>query len=185
MKHYMIAAVKGFRITGLLSTLAWTFLGKDFCPWERGAFLGLVALFAFTGAVLASFPLIFADMISGRHIWKQRTKRSIGVLLAGAFFGLFVLGWVSLLGPNEFTQFKTPQLLNFLCCCGLECNLNLMLKARELYQDADFLAKCKFFLDNSMWYAYGSAGFAFAALSFQDLVLQKWLNAVNGEKLTR
>src|SRR5262249_20090403 len=105
MKHYSTLALIGFLLAlclgGLIAGIT-AIVPVD--AWEKFQIYIAVVYFSLSGAYLFCFPAILRDILVRRHGWNDPRVRCIGVPIFGASLGLFVLGWIALLGPNELVS---------------------------------------------------------------------------------
>jgi hypothetical protein len=151
---YLKQSLKGFWICFGIAFLA-SFIEP--VPWENQMFGIGLAYFCFSGAFLAVAPNILHNMYVHEGIWIHPRFRWLGVSVIGACVGLFVLGWVAVLGPKGLEQVRTEDLEFLLCGRGPE---DAWTQARHLIPRAELLGMCKILLENGAQFAI-----VFAAIS--------------------
>lgn len=166
MKRYLRLAGIGFAVSSVLGYLS-TKIG--WVPWEQ-QLANLTGLyFSISGAYVVSFPYVFYDALTRKGLWAKPRNRSFGVPLLGASFGLLVLGWVAILGPNGLD--RSDRFNALLCGVGPE---PIWSQARDIIPKAELLGILNTILESWVQYAAVSALMAIAsAFAYDTLKSQK------------
>jgi hypothetical protein len=174
MNHYLKLASIGFASTTCLSFLLRLYVSHG--AWENQQTNIMGISLCLSGGYVATCSAFLSDLFTGKHPWATNPMmRLLGISLAGASFGLFLLSWKAILGPNELEFLYTHDYQRLLHGYGPE---QVVQEARALVPKAQLLCMYKVFLENCVQYALFFAALAIANYWIYNIVSLRQLPSI-------
>jgi hypothetical protein len=173
MQHYLkLAGIYSAACATASFLFLWT---VSVAPEDQRQFELVGTYFCLSFGYLAGLSSMLCDLFTKKRIWTNPLVRFFGVPLLGCSVGLFILGWVAIIGDTSYSGSD----LTWLRCYEwvLFCKpLNpLSEQAVALLPRAVLLCVCKSFVENGLQYAALYAALAMLGAWLGDTFRSKWV----------